>query len=127
MYDAAPAMTIDVNNTYIATMQTEKGDIKIRLLADQAPITVNSFVFLARQGYYDNTTFHRVLNNFMAQGGELTGTLPGTDITRNTNGHPDINSNAHPNIDRDLDTHTHSHRRGSPRSTTRPSRPQWHV
>ena len=77
IYDDAPAMAIDVNNTYIATMKTEKGDIKIRLFADQAPITVNNFVFLAHQGYYDNTTFHRVLNNFMAQGGDPTGTGAG--------------------------------------------------
>jgi cyclophilin family peptidyl-prolyl cis-trans isomerase len=70
-------MTIDPQKRYIATLKTAKGDIKVELLADKAPRTVNSFVFLARQGYYDNTTFHRVLADFMAQGGDPTGTGTG--------------------------------------------------
>jgi len=53
---------------------TEIGDFRVRLLPDRAPVTVNNFVFLAKQGYYDNTTFHRVLPGFMAQGGDPTGT-----------------------------------------------------
>jgi cyclophilin family peptidyl-prolyl cis-trans isomerase len=73
-YNAPPAMQIDPDKTYTATFKTERGDIVIELFAKQAPITVNNFVFLAREGYYDNTTFHRVINNFMVQGGDPTGT-----------------------------------------------------
>ncbi len=73
-WDKPPAMTIDPTKTYVAILKTEKGDIKVQLFADKAPKTVNNFVFLARQGYYDNTTFHRVLKDFMAQGGDPTGT-----------------------------------------------------
>lgn len=76
-WDAPPEMAIDPEVIYIATFQTEKGDIKVELLAEKAPKTVNNFVFLAREGYYDGTTFHRVLSNFMAQGGDLTGTGTG--------------------------------------------------
>lgn len=67
-------MTIDVNKTYIATIATPRGDIVIRLRPDLAPQTVNNFVFLAREGFYDGLTWHRVLENFMAQGGDPTGT-----------------------------------------------------
>jgi hypothetical protein len=70
----APEMTIDPAKFYVATLKTDKGDIVIELLADKAPVTVNNFVFLAREGYYDNTTFHRVLEGFMAQGGDPTAT-----------------------------------------------------
>ena len=73
-YSAAPPLTIDPTKIYVATFKTGKGDIVVELLADKAPITVNNFVFLAREGYYDNTTFHRVLDNFMAQGGDPTAT-----------------------------------------------------
>lgn len=73
-YGAPPAMQIDPNKSYTATFKTERGDIVVELFARQAPITVNNFVFLAREGYYDNTTFHRVIKNFMAQGGDPTGT-----------------------------------------------------
>ncbi len=69
-----PAMEIDPTKKYTATIQTEKGDIVVDLFADKAPKTVNNFVFLARQGYYDNVTFHRVIPDFMAQTGDLTGT-----------------------------------------------------
>jgi cyclophilin family peptidyl-prolyl cis-trans isomerase len=72
-----PAMQIDPNKIYAARLSTEKGDIVIELLARQAPITVNNFVFLARQGFYDGTTFHRVIPDFMAQGGDPTGTGAG--------------------------------------------------
>ena len=74
-YDAPPPMTIDVNKEYFATVKMEKGgEFVIQLFPDKAPITVNNFVFLAREGYYDGTTFHRVLSDFMAQGGDPTGT-----------------------------------------------------
>jgi cyclophilin family peptidyl-prolyl cis-trans isomerase len=71
-YDAPPAMQIDPNKTYTATFKTERGDIVVDLFAKQAPVTVNNFVFLARDGYYDDTTFHRVINGFMVQGGDPT-------------------------------------------------------
>ncbi len=74
-YDAAPAMTIDTGKTYKAVVKMEKGgEFVIELYADKAPITVNSFVFLAREGFFDGTTFHRVLDGFMAQGGDPDGT-----------------------------------------------------
>jgi len=74
-YDAPPPMTIDVTKQYFATVKLEKGgEFVIQLYPDKAPVTVNNFVFLAREGYYDGTTFHRVLPNFMAQGGDPTGT-----------------------------------------------------
>ena len=74
-YSAPPPMTIDVNKKYFATLKMAKGgEFVIQLLPDKAPVTVNNFVFLAREGYYDGTTFHRVLADFMAQGGDPTGT-----------------------------------------------------
>ena len=76
-YSAPPAMTIDSSKRYVATMETAKGNIVIELFAADAPVTVNNFVFLSREGYYDNTTFHRVLTDFMAQGGDPTGTGSG--------------------------------------------------
>ena len=72
-YGSPPEMTIDPNKHYTATFKTQRGDIVVELFASQAPITVNNFVFLAREGYYDNTTFHRVINGFMAQGGDPNG------------------------------------------------------
>jgi peptidylprolyl isomerase len=74
MYSAAPPMTIDPSKSYTATIATPRGDIVIRLRPDLAPQTVNSFVFLAREDFYDGVTWHRVLPNFMAQGGDPTGT-----------------------------------------------------
>jgi peptidylprolyl isomerase len=71
---SAPPMTIDVGKTYFATIETDKGDIRIQLFPDIAPETVNSFVFLAREGFYDGVTFHRVIPGFVAQGGDPTGT-----------------------------------------------------
>jgi cyclophilin family peptidyl-prolyl cis-trans isomerase len=74
-YDSAPPMTIDTAKQYFATVTLAKGgEFVIQLFPDKAPITVNSFVFLARAGYFDGTTFHRVLEGFMAQGGDPTGT-----------------------------------------------------
>jgi cyclophilin family peptidyl-prolyl cis-trans isomerase/Flp pilus assembly protein TadD len=74
MYAAPPPMTIDPQKSYQATIVTEEGDIVLELYADRAPNTVNNFVFLAREGYYDDTTFHRVIPGFMAQSGDPTGT-----------------------------------------------------
>ncbi|HEX5809558.1 MAG TPA: peptidylprolyl isomerase [Anaerolineales bacterium] len=77
-YDAAPPMTIDENKTYLATFKMAKGgEFVVELFADKTPVTVNNFVFLAQQGYYTGTTFHRVLEGFMAQGGDPTGTGTG--------------------------------------------------
>lgn len=76
-YKEPPDMQIDPAKSYVATIHTEKGDVTVELYADRAPNTVNSFVFLANQGYYDNTTFHRVISGFMAQGGDPTGTGSG--------------------------------------------------
>lgn len=73
-YDAPPPLTIDPAKRYTATFKTDKGDIVVSLFADKAPNTVNNFVFLAREGFYDGTTFHRVIPDFMAQGGDPTGT-----------------------------------------------------
>ena len=71
----APPMTIDATKQYFADVKMAKGgEFMIQLYANKAPITVNSFVFLAQQGFYDGTTFHRVINGFMAQGGDPTGT-----------------------------------------------------
>ena len=69
-----PEMVIDPNKQYQAIFHTDKGDITARLFAKQVPKTVNNFVFLAREGFYDDTIFHRVIENFMAQGGDPTGT-----------------------------------------------------
>jgi peptidylprolyl isomerase len=76
-YSAAPPMTIDPQKSYIATITTPRGDIVIKLRPDLAPQTVNSFVFLAREGFYDGLTWHRVLSGFMAQGGDPLGTGTG--------------------------------------------------
>lgn len=72
-YGAAPEMTIDPNKRYFATLKTGKGDVRIELFAKDAPKTVNNFVFLARDGFYDGVVFHRVIQDFMAQGGDPTG------------------------------------------------------
>jgi cyclophilin family peptidyl-prolyl cis-trans isomerase len=76
-YSKAPEMQIDPSKKYTAVMHTDKGDIRIELFAAQAPRTVNNFVVLARDGFYNNTTFHRVIKGFMAQGGDPTGTGTG--------------------------------------------------
>lgn len=72
-YDTPPQMVIDTAKKYSAVMKTDRGDITIDLLADVAPTTVNNFVFLAREGFYDGCTFHRVIPGFVAQGGDPTG------------------------------------------------------
>src|SRR5205814_9017312 len=76
-WSSPPPMTIDANKQYTAHIQTAKGNIDIQLLPKAAPIAVNSFVFLARQHYYDGVTFHRVLPGFVAQGGDPTGSGSG--------------------------------------------------
>ena len=73
-YSTPPPMTIDKSKQYTATIETEKGELVLELFASDVPVTVNNFVFLAREGFYDNTTFHRVIHGFMAQGGDPTGT-----------------------------------------------------
>ncbi len=75
-YPAAPGMVIDVSKTYVAHFHTSRGDFDVSLLASEAPLTVNNFVFLAGEGFYDGVPFHRVINNppFMIQGGDPTGT-----------------------------------------------------
>lgn len=74
MYKTAPSFNLDLSKKYMARIETEKGDFVAELYADKAPNTVNNFVFLAREGFYDNTTFHRVISDFMAQAGDPTGT-----------------------------------------------------
>lgn len=73
-YATPPALAIDPKKSYIAVLETDKGTIRIKLLPDIAPQTVNSFVFLAREGFFDGVTFHRVIPGFVAQGGDPTGT-----------------------------------------------------
>jgi cyclophilin family peptidyl-prolyl cis-trans isomerase len=72
-YSAPPAMVIDVKKRYSALFRTDAGEFEIELYADKAPKTVNNFVFLAREGFYNGVTFHRVIPGFMAQGGDPTG------------------------------------------------------
>jgi cyclophilin family peptidyl-prolyl cis-trans isomerase len=76
-WDASPAMLIDPARQYSAHIETGLGTMVVRLFATETPITVNNFVFLARQGFYDGTIFHRVIKDFMAQGGDPTGTGSG--------------------------------------------------
>jgi cyclophilin family peptidyl-prolyl cis-trans isomerase len=73
-YEGPFIMTIDTTKSYTATLKTSKGDITVTLNAEKAPSTVNNFVNLAREKFYDNSTFHRVLPGFMVQGGDPTGT-----------------------------------------------------
>lgn len=72
-----PQMKIDSKKKYSATFNTAKGDIVVELFADKTPTTVNNFVFLSREGFYNGTIFHRVISDFMAQGGDPTGTGSG--------------------------------------------------
>jgi cyclophilin family peptidyl-prolyl cis-trans isomerase len=76
-YPAPPDLTIDLDKSYTATLDTNHGEIVIDLDAARSPQTVNNFVFLARDGYYDGVIFHRVIENFMIQGGDPTGTGTG--------------------------------------------------
>ena len=93
-YTAPPAMQIDPDKTYVAHFTTSRGKFDVRLFAKEAPVTVNNFVFLAREGYFDGTTFHRVIKDFMVQGGDPTGTGtggPGYRIPDEV--HPDLRHN----------------------------------
>ena len=76
-WNKSPEMVIDSKKKYSVTMSTDKGDIVLELFADKTPKTVNNFVFLARAGFYDGIIFHRVIADFMAQGGDPTGTGTG--------------------------------------------------
>ncbi|MCL1594448.1 MAG: peptidylprolyl isomerase [Actinomycetia bacterium] len=76
-YDAAPDLTIDLAQPHNATIHTSEGDIEVELYASDAPQTVNSFAFLANDGFYDGVIFHRVISGFMIQGGDPTGTGTG--------------------------------------------------
>ena len=73
-YPAPPQMSIDLAHTYAATIETSAGTMTAELFASEAPKTVNNFVFLAREGFYDGVIFHRVIRGFMIQGGDPTGT-----------------------------------------------------
>ena len=90
-YPAPPAMAIDTSKKYAATFDTSRGEIVCDLFPDAAPKTVNNFVFLAREGFYDGTVFHRVISDFMVQGGDPTGTGrggPGYRFEDETKGNP---------------------------------------
>jgi cyclophilin family peptidyl-prolyl cis-trans isomerase len=73
-YDSAPDLTIDPSKSYMASIDTNHGEIVIDLDPGRSPLTVNNFVFLANDGFYDGVIFHRVIENFMIQGGDPTGT-----------------------------------------------------
>jgi len=73
-FTACPPLTIDQEATYLATVETEQGSFVMELFADQAPLAVNSFVYLAENGWFDGITFHRVLPGFVAQAGDPSGT-----------------------------------------------------
>src|SRR5579875_2266203 len=90
-YSAPPSMSIDSSKHYSATLETSRGTIVVDLFAKEAPKTVNNFVFLAREGFYDGTTFHRVIPNFMIQGGDPEGSGrggPGYRFEDETKGNP---------------------------------------
>jgi cyclophilin family peptidyl-prolyl cis-trans isomerase len=74
LFNTPPAMQLEPGTDYLARITTEKGDILVDLFEDETPNTVNNFVVLANLGFYDNTTFHRVIEDFMAQAGDPTGT-----------------------------------------------------
>lgn len=73
-WNNSPEMQIDTDATYQATIETDKGTIELELYPEHAPKTVNNFAFLAGEGFYDGVAFHRVIDNFMIQGGDPTGT-----------------------------------------------------
>lgn len=89
-YSARPPLTIDANKKYFATIKMDIGDIKLELYPKDAPEHVNSFVFLAKEGFYDGVTFHRVIPGFVAQAGDPTGTGrggPGYTVPDEVNSH----------------------------------------
>jgi cyclophilin family peptidyl-prolyl cis-trans isomerase len=90
-YSGPPTMTIDPNKSYFAVIHTDKGDMRLQLFAKEAPQTVNNFVFLARDGFYNDLTFHRVIAGFVAQAGDPEGTGrggPGYTIPDEASGIP---------------------------------------
>jgi len=90
-WKSAPAMQIDAKKSYKATFDTSRGEIVFELYPEHAPKTVNNFVFLAKEGFYDGISFHRVISNFMVQGGDPTGTGrggPGYKFEDETRGNP---------------------------------------
>jgi len=90
-WSSPPPMQIDVTKTYRVTMETNKGVIELELYPQHAPLTVNNFVFLANQGFYDGVVFHRVIKDFVIQGGDPTGTGtggPGYRFRDETMGNP---------------------------------------
>ncbi len=90
-YAAPPPMSIDTNKTYVATFETSRGKIVVELFTKDAPKTVNNFVFLARDEFYNGTIFHRVIADFMIQGGDPQGTGrggPGYKFEDETKGNP---------------------------------------
>jgi peptidyl-prolyl cis-trans isomerase B (cyclophilin B) len=90
-WNQAPAMAIDAKKTYRVSMKTDRGAIELELYAQHAPKTVNNFVFLVREKFYDGITFHRVIEDFMIQGGDPTGTGrggPGYRFEDETRGNP---------------------------------------
>lgn len=117
-WNQPPAMQIDASKRYRATLDTDRGEIELELSPEYAPKTVNNFVFLAREGYYDGTTFHRVISNFMIQGGDPTSTGrggPGYQFEDETRGNPLIHgtgvismANAGPNTNGSQFFITHS-------------------
>lgn len=86
-----PSMQIDARKAYLVTMKTNRGTIEIELHPQHAPLTVNNFVFLIREGFYDGVSFHRVISNFVVQGGDPTGSGtggPGYRFADETAGNP---------------------------------------
>lgn len=77
-YTSPPPMSIDANKTYTATVVTDKGTMVVTLFAKETPVTVNNFVFLAREGFYADTVFHRIIKGFMIQGGDPKGNGTGS-------------------------------------------------
>jgi len=90
-YSAPPSLDIDLSSSYQARIKTDKGDIVIELFAAKTPSTVNNFVFLAKEGFYDGVFFHRVIKDFMVQGGDPTGTgRGGPGYSFGDEFHPDL-------------------------------------
>lgn len=90
-WKSPPPLGIDAQRTYVASIETAKGTIQVELYPQHAPQTVNNFIFLAREGYYDGVAFHRVIPNFVIQGGDPTGTGcggPGYKFADETKGNP---------------------------------------
>ena len=90
-WNTPPEMTIDTKKKYLVVMETKHGNIELELYPEYAPKTVNNFVFLVNEGYYDGVSFHRVINDFVIQGGDPTGTGrggPGYQFEDETRGNP---------------------------------------